>query len=75
MRAFSQIDAVARTIRNKVATFREDIVESNKGKVREMLGQYLQVLETQLAGHRTFLKGAEPEFDKCRAAFRNAIAE
>ncbi|EGO1289157.1 DUF1269 domain-containing protein, partial [Salmonella enterica] len=42
MRAFSQIDAVARTIRNKVATFREDIVESNKGKVREMLGQYLQ---------------------------------
>lgn len=75
MRAFSQIDAVVWTIRNKVATFREDIVESNKGKVREMLGQYLQVLETQLAGHRTFLKGAEPEFDKCRAAFRNAIAE
>ncbi|MEI7354199.1 YtxH domain-containing protein [Pectobacterium versatile] len=75
MRTFSQIDAVAQTIRNKVATFREDIVESNKGKVNETLRQYLGVLETQLAGHRIFLKGTEPEFDKCRVAFRNAIAE
>lgn len=75
MRRFSQIDAVAQTIRNKVATFRENIVESNKGKVRETLGQYLTVLETQLAGHRAFLKGTEPEFDKCRVAFRKAIAE
>ncbi|MBN3231239.1 DUF1269 domain-containing protein [Pectobacterium brasiliense] len=75
MRTFSQIDAVAQTIRNKVATFREDIVESNKGKVSETLRQYLGVLETQLAGHRIFLKGTEPEFDKCRVAFRNAIAE
>ncbi|MHA7844739.1 DUF1269 domain-containing protein [Serratia sp. D1N4] len=75
MRAFSQIDAVAQTIRYKVATFREDIVESNKGKVRETLGQYLQVLEEQLASHRSFLQGTEPGFEKCRVAFSNAIAE
>lgn len=75
MHKFSQIDAVAQTIRNKVTTFREDIVESNKGKVRETLMQYLAVLEKQLAEHRIFLKGTEPEFDKCRAAFRKAIAE
>lgn len=75
MRTFSQIDDVAQTIINKVATFREDIVESNKGKVRETLGQYLTVLEKQLAGHRSFLKGTEPEFDKCRVAFTKAIAE
>ncbi|WP_447887533.1 DUF1269 domain-containing protein [Serratia fonticola] len=75
MRAFSQIDAVARTIRSKVATFREDIVESNKGKVRETLGQYLQVLEEQLTSHRSFLNKTEPEFERCRVAFRNAIAE
>ncbi|MGL5600291.1 MAG: DUF1269 domain-containing protein [Silvania sp.] len=73
MLEFSQIKAVARVIRSKVATFKEDIVESNKGKVRESLGQYLLVLEEQLASHRTFLKRTEPEFEKCRVAFRNAI--
>ena len=75
MRSFSQIDAVAQTIRNKVATFREDIVESNKGKVRETLEQYLQVLEEQLTSHRRFLQKTEPEFEKCRVAFRNTVAE
>ncbi|EOV3130714.1 DUF1269 domain-containing protein [Enterobacter hormaechei] len=74
MQEFSQIDAIARVIRGKVATFREDIVESNKGKVRESLGQYLQVLNTQLTNHRAFLKKTEPEFDKCCVAFANAIA-
>lgn len=74
MQEFSQIDAIARVIRSKVATFREDIVESNKGKVRESLGQYLQVLNTQLTNHRAFLKKTEPEFDKCRVAFAKAIA-
>lgn len=74
MQEFSQIDAIARVIRGKVATFREDIVESNKGKVRESLGQYLQVLNTQLTNHRAFLKKTEPEFDKCYVAFANAIA-
>ncbi|EOC0697957.1 DUF1269 domain-containing protein [Salmonella enterica] len=74
MQEFSQIDAIARVIRSKVATFREDIIESNKGKVRESLGQYLQVLNTQLTNHRVFLKKTEPEFDKCRVAFANAIA-
>ncbi|HGL4053410.1 TPA: DUF1269 domain-containing protein [Citrobacter koseri] len=74
MQEFSQIDAIARVIRSKVATFREDIVESNKGKVRESLGQYLQVLNTQLTNHHAFLKKTEPEFDKCRVAFANAIA-
>lgn len=71
---FSQVNAVAHVIRGKVATFREDIVESNKGKVRESLGQYLQVLVEQLASHRAFLKNTEPEFEKCHVAFRNAIA-
>lgn len=56
MLTFSQIDAVAQTIKNKVATFREDIIESNKGKVRETLEQYLQVFEEQLSSHHCFCK-------------------
>ncbi|EMG9443699.1 DUF1269 domain-containing protein [Escherichia coli] len=75
MRIFSQIDLVARMLSDKVITFREDIVESNKGKVCETLGQYLQVLDTQLVRHRAFLKSTEPEFEQCRDAFRNAVAE
>lgn len=73
MLEFSQVNAIARVIRNKVSTFREDIVESNKGKVRESLSQYLKVLGEQLACHQTHLKKVEPEFEKCRVAFRNAI--
>ncbi|EKY5038817.1 DUF1269 domain-containing protein [Escherichia coli] len=75
MLTFSQIDAVAQTIKNKVATFREDIIESNKGKVRETLEQYLQVLEEQLSSHHCFLQKIMPEFEKCRVAFRNATGE
>lgn len=75
MRTFSQIDAVARTIRSKVTTFQQDIVESNKGKVREILGQYLQVLQEQLANHKSFMKKTEPEFEKCIVASKNAISE
>ncbi|EFD4922266.1 DUF1269 domain-containing protein [Escherichia coli] len=75
MRTFSQIDIVARMLSDKVSTFREDIVESNKGKVRETLGQYLQVLETQLSRHREFLKSTEPEFEQCQNVFRNAVTE
>lgn len=63
MLTFSQIDAVAQTIKNKVATFREDIIESNKGKVRETLEQYLQVFEEQLSSHHCFLQKIMPEFE------------
>lgn len=73
MLEFSQVNAIARLIKSKVATFLEDIVESNKGKVRESLNHYLLVLEEQLASHQTFLKKTEPEFEKCRVAFKNAI--
>ncbi|EFA5294746.1 hypothetical protein [Escherichia coli] len=75
MLTFSQIDAVAQTIKNKVATFREDIIESNKYKVRETLDQYLQVLEEQLNSHHCFLQKTIPEFEKCRTAFKNATGE
>ncbi len=53
-----------RQLKNKVATFREEIIESNKGKVRETLEQYLQVLEEQLSSHHCFLQKIMPEFEK-----------
>ncbi|MXE66009.1 DUF1269 domain-containing protein, partial [Escherichia coli] len=50
-------------------------IESNKGKVRETLEQYLQVLEEQLSSHHCFLQKIMLEFEKCRVAFRNATGE
>lgn len=73
MLKFSHINEIACVIKTKVSTFREDIVESNKGKVRESLNQYLLVLEEQLTSHRNFLKKTNPEFEKCHVAFKNAI--
>ncbi|AEX23573.1 DUF1269 domain-containing protein [Vibrio sp. EJY3] len=75
MQDFSRINVVADAVREKVSTFKEDIVESNKGKVLESLNHYLTVLDNQLENHNTFLKKTEPEFEKCRVAFDNAIKE
>lgn len=75
MQNFSRINIVADAVREKVSTFKEDIVESNKGKVLESLNHYLAVLDNQLENHNIFLKKTEPEFEKCRVAFDNAIKE
>jgi hypothetical protein len=74
MFAFSRMAQVADVLRQKMGTFRQDIVESNKGKVRELLGEHIAALEGMLADHRAFLARVAPEFDKCRAAVDAALA-
>lgn len=74
MLAFSRMEQVADLLRHKLGTFRQDIVESNKGKVRELLGEHIAALEAMLAEHRAFLGKVAPEFDKCRAAVNAALA-
>ena len=66
MLAFSQVDRIAGVLEQKRKTFRHDIVESNKGKVRELLAENIGALEQMLAQHRRFMKQVEPEFTKCR---------
>lgn len=73
MYEFSQVKALAQVLHGKLGTFQSDIVESNKVKVRELLTDYLNVLHEQLQGHQVFLARVEPEFDKCRAAFKAAL--
>lgn len=70
---FSQIEAVAKVLQRKLGTFKEDIVESNKIKVREMLTENVQVLDKLIAEHRAFLERVQPEFDKCREAVDGAL--
>lgn len=70
---FSQVKAVAQVLHAKLATFREDIIESNKVKVRELLSENIVVLQTALTEHQTFMARVEPEIDKCREAVNGAM--
>jgi hypothetical protein len=70
---FSQVKAVAQVLHTKLATFREDIIESNKVKVRELLTENIDVLQAALKDHQTFMARVEPEFEKCREAINGAV--
>lgn len=70
---FSQIQQLAEVLHAKLGTFKQDIIESNKLKVRELLAENLASLQTTLDEHRIFLSRVEPEFKKCREAIRGAL--
>ena len=70
---FSQIKAVAQVLHVKLTTFREDIIESNKIKVRELLAENISDLQQALKNHRKFISKVNPEFDKCRESINGAI--
>lgn len=70
---FSQVKPVAQVLHAKLGTFREDIIESNKVKVRELLIENSDVLQTALKEHQTFIARVTPEFEKCRVAINEAV--
>lgn len=74
MYRFGKMESVAEVLKGKLSTFREDIVESNKAKVRELLAENLDVLSETLESHKVFVAKVAPEFDKCRAAIKEAVA-
>lgn len=70
---FSQIRQLELILQSKLGTFREEIIESNKTKVRELLHENIQVLEKTLQDHKKFLEKFEPEFKRCRESVEQAI--
>lgn len=70
---FSQARAVAQVLHAKLDTFRDDIIESNKGKVRELLVENIGILETALKEHQTFINRVKPEFEKCRESIKGSV--
>ena len=70
---FSQIQAVAQILHAKLDTFEDDIIESNKVKVRELLIENLDVLQKALKEHQTFISRVSPEFEKCRESIIGAV--
>ena len=70
MYEFSQIQSVAKVLHDKLSTFREDMIESNKTKVYELLVENLETLKNLYISHEAFVAKTKPEFDKCREAIK-----
>lgn len=68
MRRFSRIDDVAQILGNRVEGFREEIIESNKAKVRELLVVTLRDLRAMMTENEAFMGNLEPEFVRVRKA-------
>jgi hypothetical protein len=73
MRDFCKIDEVAGVLQSKLSTFKEDIVESNKTKVRELLRTTIFDLEQMRARNSAFLKEIEVEFENCQRSIDEAM--
>ncbi|MEJ2630302.1 MAG: hypothetical protein P8011_15870 [Acidihalobacter sp.] len=73
MLSFSQIESVANILRGKLGTFKEDIIEANKTKVRELLAENIVVLETAQRDHELFMQKVRPEFKKCHETITGAL--
>lgn len=74
MLEFSQVKEVARVLHGKLDTFKEDIVQSNKDKVIDLLAENIVILNETLAQHEAFIKKLDPEFKKARKSLAGAIS-
>lgn len=72
MYEFSQINSVSQVLHGKLPTFREDMIESNKTKVSELLGENVETLKGLYSKHEAFVADTKPEFEKCREAIKEA---
>lgn len=72
---FSRLSDVADLLRTRAATFREDIVESHKSKVRSLLAEQHAVLRNLLENHRVVAARALIGFEAARKAIDEALDE
>jgi len=70
---FSEVNAVVKVVRGKLDTYREDIIESNKDKVKQLLSETISTLQLSLDELNDYIRKMNPEFKKCRNAIREAI--
>lgn len=71
MQEFSGIKNVANVLENKAVTFREDIVESNKEKVKELLNENSSILNKLLSDYQSFSEKIKPEFSACEKSIND----
>ena len=70
---FSEIQAIADVVKGKLDTYREDIIESNKDKVKQLISNTIEILTQSLNEQNAFISKMKPEFTKCRNAIREAV--
>lgn len=73
MLEFSGINTVADVVRGKLDTYREDIVECNKDKIKQLLSETISSLQSSLNELNDYIKKMQPEFKKSRTAIKEAI--
>jgi len=73
MYAFSNLEALKQLVDEKQITFTQDIVESNKSKVKDLLNENIEVIEFTLSEYRTFLEKLRPEIEKCKSIIDAAL--
>jgi gas vesicle protein len=70
---FSQISELANAMQKKSSSFKEDIIESNKNKVKELLKENINLLESTFKDHNKFIEKVKPEFIKCQESINGAV--
>jgi len=73
MYAFSNLEVLKELVNKKQLTFREDIIESNKSKVKDLLEENIEVIELALNEYHAFLERLNPEIEKCKALVSGAL--
>ncbi|OJT01474.1 hypothetical protein BEE62_09865 [Marinobacter nauticus] len=74
MCAFSNLEALKQLVDEKQITFTQDIVESNKSKVKDLLNENIEVIEFTLSEYSTFLEKLRPEIEKCKSIIDAALS-
>ncbi|NMV37870.1 hypothetical protein [Ralstonia insidiosa] len=74
MFAFSQIGAIANVVDARLPSFKEDIIESNKVKVRELLSWNIDELQAARASHQKFMADVAPSFSDCRDLIGDSLS-
>jgi hypothetical protein len=75
MRRFSQIDNITHILQTRVDGFREEIIESNKTKLRQLLSSTLHDLGHMKVANDAFMQKLEPEFVRVRTAIQQNIKD
>ncbi|QQD21103.1 hypothetical protein GJQ54_04650 [Oceanospirillaceae bacterium ASx5O] len=74
MYAFSNLEALKQVVNEKQLTLKEDIVESNKSKVKDLLNENIKVIEFTLSEYKDFIEKLNPEIEKCKSNIEGAMS-
>ena len=75
MKRFSQVEQLEQKIITKFATFKHDIIESNKRKIVRKIEETIEVIQINLDQHNQLQQEIKEELDQGAAAIQRAVDE